>query len=147
MIVCILKSRQNSCLIWTFFEVDMSYKRIGKSDLNEVVFATFLRSHGKSIIYGSSLDQMLMELCCSNNSLSCFHRAGRSCQLLPSLQKGIRNRFPVNRETSHIHEGGVNTLRLGFDMDKKQMKGQRFLPGLVALDTYFTQDLTFTWKL
>jgi hypothetical protein len=49
MIVCILKEQAELLLDMDFFEVDMSYKRIGKSDLNEVVFATFLHGHGKSM--------------------------------------------------------------------------------------------------
>jgi hypothetical protein len=49
MIVCILKEQAELLLDMDFLEVDMSYKRIGKSDLNEVVFATFLHGHGKSM--------------------------------------------------------------------------------------------------
>jgi hypothetical protein len=48
MVVCILKEQAELLLDMDFFEVDMSYKRIGKSDLNEVVFATFLHGRGKS---------------------------------------------------------------------------------------------------
>jgi len=30
------------------FEVDMSFKRIHESDINEVIFAAYLHGHGKS---------------------------------------------------------------------------------------------------
>jgi hypothetical protein len=55
MIVCILKEQAELLIDMDFFEVDMSYKRIGKDDLNEVVFAIFLPNHGKSMYPGKFL--------------------------------------------------------------------------------------------
>ena len=49
MIVCVLKEQAKLLVDLDFFEIDMSYKRIGKADLNEVVFAAFVPRHGKSM--------------------------------------------------------------------------------------------------
>jgi hypothetical protein len=49
MIVCIFKEQAELLLDLDFFEIDMSYKRIGKAGLNEVVFAALIPRHGKSM--------------------------------------------------------------------------------------------------
>ena len=48
MILCGFKDQIKLLNTLTSFEVDMSYKRIRQKGMNEVVFATFLPTHGKS---------------------------------------------------------------------------------------------------
>ena len=55
MIVCVLKEQAKLLVDLDFFEIDMSYKRIGKADLNEVVFTAFVPRHGKSMYITASL--------------------------------------------------------------------------------------------
>ncbi|EQL29657.1 hypothetical protein BDFG_07783, partial [Blastomyces dermatitidis ATCC 26199] len=47
MIICMLKEQAALLLSLSSFEVDMSYKHIKSSKMNEVIFATYLPQHGK----------------------------------------------------------------------------------------------------
>jgi hypothetical protein len=47
MIICALIEQLKLLYSLTSFEIDMSFKRVKSSTLNEVVFATFLPRHGK----------------------------------------------------------------------------------------------------
>ncbi|KAN0067108.1 hypothetical protein V8E54_014755 [Elaphomyces granulatus] len=107
MIVCILKEQAELLLDMDFLEVDMSYKRIGKSDLNEVVFATFLHGHGKII----TLCRVFTEQEDPAGYCRLFQRAFEVVSQLTGKQVRFR----------HIHGGGINDL--GLDMDTKQTKG------------------------
>ncbi|EAW17145.1 uncharacterized protein NFIA_005070 [Aspergillus fischeri NRRL 181] len=49
MILCAFKEQIQVLRKLTSFKVDMSYKRIREKGMNEVVFATYLHSHGKII--------------------------------------------------------------------------------------------------
>ncbi|KAK2793175.1 hypothetical protein FQN52_001823 [Onygenales sp. PD_12] len=49
MIICMLKEQASLLLSLSSFEVDMSYKRLKSSKMNEVVFATYLPQFGKII--------------------------------------------------------------------------------------------------
>lgn len=48
MIICAFKEQIQLLNSLNAFEIDMSYKRIREKKLNEVVFATYLPTHGKS---------------------------------------------------------------------------------------------------
>lgn len=48
MIICGFKEQIQLLNTLNSFEIDMSYKRIREKGMNEVVFATYLPSHGKS---------------------------------------------------------------------------------------------------
>ena len=64
MILCAHKEQIELLFTLSSFEVDMSYKRIRSSNLNEVLFATYLPAHGKSkyllITYQLVIKQLLI---------------------------------------------------------------------------------------
>lgn len=48
MVLCGLDSQIQLLKTLTSFEIDMGYKRVRANGLKEVIFATFLKEHGKS---------------------------------------------------------------------------------------------------
>ena len=48
MIICMLREQAEIFVTLDNFEVDMSFKRIKDIQMNEIIFATKLRAHGKS---------------------------------------------------------------------------------------------------
>jgi hypothetical protein len=122
MIVCILKEQAELLLDMDFFEVDMSYKRIGKSDLNDVVFATFLHNHGKSMYIWKFLRPnasgiMLPVITLCRVFTEQEYLAGY-CRL---FKKTVSKLTGKQVKFRHIHGGGVNAL--GLDMCNRQIKG------------------------
>jgi hypothetical protein len=49
MIICFFKEQAKLLIDQISFEVDMSFKRIRQKDLNEIIFASYLEAHGKSM--------------------------------------------------------------------------------------------------
>jgi len=49
MIICMFKQQAQIFQILSSCEIDMSFKRIKDKRIKEVVFATYLLEHGKSI--------------------------------------------------------------------------------------------------
>lgn len=58
MIICGFKEQIQLLNTLNSFEIDMSYKQIREKGMNEVVFATYLPSHGKSK-YLESISQLI----------------------------------------------------------------------------------------
>ncbi|KMP09240.1 hypothetical protein CISG_04911 [Coccidioides immitis RMSCC 3703] len=107
MIICILKDQARLLSELNFFEVDMSYKRLKGSNLNEVVFATFLAQHAKVI----TLVRVFTEHDSKNGYYLLFKRVFDVIETL------------IGCSIAWFHLHGVGIEGVGLDMDRKQTDG------------------------
>jgi hypothetical protein len=127
MIICGFKDQLTLLLSLKSFEIDMSYKRVKESGLNEVIFATFLPDHGKSrcllIIYKVFTNYLLvitlLQIFTNQDTTEGYYLLfKRSFQM---IEKVTGNRCSFRP----LHGTGIYGIIM--DMCNKQMTGKYLL--------------------
>ncbi|EGE86700.2 hypothetical protein BDDG_09650, partial [Blastomyces dermatitidis ATCC 18188] len=126
MIICMLKEQAALLLSLSSFEVDMSYKHIKSSKMNEVIFATYLPQHGKII----TLCRIFTE---QENPERYYHLFQQTFAVVQKLQ---------NQSVSfdYLHELKIQAIIV--DMCTKQMTG--LAQYLASIDP---EHRSFDWQL
>ncbi|KAF1808090.1 hypothetical protein P152DRAFT_256677 [Eremomyces bilateralis CBS 781.70] len=110
MIICFFQQQVKLLFQQDSFEVDMSFKRIRQKDINEIIFANLIPSHGKIITWGRILTNM--------DSVQGYQLAFE--RFFSTASKVAET--PV--KWKHVHETAVNSFSaVVMDMCPKQMKG------------------------